>query len=392
MTRLTGVRKFGGVILWVGWVGGVLGAAEAVGEEPAGVSARRVRVERVVRTLASAEFGGRRGPAAARTAAWLVRRFEELGLQPLFGTAYEQPFGRREGGPEVGRNVGGWLEGADPQRRDEWVLVAAHFDHLGVQGGVLFPGADDNASGVAMLLELAGSFSYGDRPRRSVAFVAFDREEDGLWGSRFFVEHPPRPLERMRLMVVADMLGRSLGEVCTEHLFVVGSESVPGLRPWIRESAEGLPIRAGLIGSDLLLVDRSDYGPFRRRQLPYLFFTTGESPAYHTPEDRAETIDYGKLEAACTLIERVTRRAADSDEVPGWVEPPEHGLEEAEVVRDVLRRLLERGDAIGLRPLQRIWLEAQIRDLEAAMERGGLTAEERQRMVTNAQLVLYTIL
>lgn len=382
--------RFRALLVWI--VASVPIVPAAAADEPPGASARRTRIEGVVATLASPEFAGRRGPEARRSIELLSRRFDELGLAPLFADGYEQPFAAREGGPEVGRNVGGWLEGSDPSRREEWVLVAAHFDHLGVQRGVLFPGADDNASGVAMLLEVAGSLAHGKRPRRSVAFVAFDREEDGLWGSRHFVAHPPRPLERMRLMLVADMLGRSLGGVCDEFVFVLGSEHVPALRTGIAEAASGLPIRAGVIGSDVLLFDRSDYGPFRLRKLPYLFFTTGESPAYHTPEDRPETIDYGKLEAACTLVERLARLAVDHEELPVWSDPPRHELDEARAVRDVLARILERADELGLKPLQRVWLGAQIRDLGEAIERGGLTDDERRRMVANAQLVLYTIL
>src|SRR4029077_10487164 len=106
-----------------------------------------------------------------------------------------------------GANVGARLIGTDPQRRDEWIIVSAHYDHLGVRGGVLYPGADDNASGVAMMLEVARAFVQApERPRRSVLFIGFDLEEVGLFGSRYFVEHPPVPLDRVKLFVTADMI------------------------------------------------------------------------------------------------------------------------------------------------------------------------------------------
>ena len=164
-------------------------------------------------------------------------------------------------------NVGACLIGADPALRDEWIIVSAHYDHLGVRGGVLYPGADDNASGVAMMLEVARCLVEApEPPRRSVMFVGFDLEEIGLFGSRYFVEHPPVPLGRVKLFLTADMIGRSLGGVCGAHAFVMGTEHSPGLRPWIEESAAGEPVTLGTLGTDLLVLNRSDYGPFRARR------------------------------------------------------------------------------------------------------------------------------
>ena len=117
-------------------------------------------------------------------------------------------------------------------------------------------------------------------------FIGFDLEEVGLFGSRYFVAHPPVPLEQVVLFVTADMIGRSLAGVCEIHVFVMGTEHAPGLRPWIDEAARDRPLTVGLLGSDLLVLNRSDYGPFRSRQIPFLFFTTGENPRYHSPDDR----------------------------------------------------------------------------------------------------------
>ena len=117
------------------------------------------------------------------------------------------------------------------------------------------------------------------QPRRSIAFVGFDLEERGpngelgLRGSRYFAAHPPVQLDKVNLFVTADMIGRSLGGVCKSEYFVLGSEHEPEVRPWIARAAEGLPYRPGLLGSDLLVIDRSDYGPFRTRKIPYLFLT-----------------------------------------------------------------------------------------------------------------------
>ena len=134
--------------------------------------------------------------------------------------------------------------GPTRRSRDEWVIVAAHFDHLGVRDGVLYPGADDNASGVAMMLEVARSLVESpEKPRRSVMFVGFDLEEVGLFGSRYFVEHPPVPLDKVALFVTADMIGRSLGGVCDRLRLRHGDRALRrGLRPWIARPPRGKPL------------------------------------------------------------------------------------------------------------------------------------------------------
>ena len=143
-----------------------------------------------------------------------------------------------------------------------------------------------------MMLEVARAIAQGpERPRRSVMFVGFDLEEIGLYGSRYFVEHPPVPLDRIALFLTADMIGRALGGVCEPYVFVMGTEHSPGLRPWIERAARDRPITVGLLGTDLLMVNRSDYGPFRAREVPFLFFSTGENPRYHTPHDTPETLE-----------------------------------------------------------------------------------------------------
>ncbi len=351
------------------------------------------RLRNHVETLASPEFGGRRGAGARKAAEYIVDAFRELGLEPLFDGAYEQKIPGKEPGELLGRNVGAMLIGSDPELKDEWIILSAHYDHLGVRGGVLYPGADDNASGVAMMLELARSIvESGQKPRRSLMFVGFDLEENGLWGSRHFAEHPPIPLERVGLFLTSDMIARSLGGVCDSYVFAMGSEHAPRLRDWIEQAAEGLPVKVGIVGSDLLFFDRSDYGPFRIREIPYLFFSTGENPRYHTPQDTPDTLDYPKFESICRLIHRVVVRAAGVDRLPDWAEEADHPFGEALVIRDVLRMLLGHREILGMKPLQAGWIEGQTKTLDAIIKRGSITPAERQKMVRGAQLVLYSVL
>jgi hypothetical protein len=351
----------------------------------------RLRTE--VSTLASPEFAGRSGEGGRKAAAHLVAEFRALRLEPLFEGGYEQPIPTDDPARDQGRNVGARLRGADPARRDEWIILSAHYDHLGVRNGVLYPGADDNASGVAMMLEVARALvERGEGMARSVMFVGFDLEEIGLFGSRWFVEHPPVPLDRVKLFITADMIGRALGGVCTSNVFVMGTEHAPGLRPWIEAAARGQPLAVGLLGSDLLVLNRSDYGPFRARKIPYLFFSTGENPCYHAPSDRAETLDYVKLTAITRVILGIVRQAGAIAMVPSWSPVPDNPLDEAAAVRDVLRTLLEHRQELGIAPAQTVLMTNTLRSLDAILARGAITPAERTTMVNVARIVLLSVL
>jgi hypothetical protein len=347
-----------------------------------------------VTTLASPEFGGRRGVGILKASQYIIHAFQELGLEPLFDGRFTQDIPARQEGLVLGRNVGAKLIGSDPKLRDEWIILAAHYDHLGVrQDGALMPGADDNATGVAMLLEVARALVKGpEKPKRSVMFVGFDLEEAGLFGSRHFAEHPPVPLQQVALLVTADMIGRSLGGVCDSYVFVFGTEHAPGLRPWIDQAAARQPdLRVGLLGTDVIGT-RSDYGPFRSREIPYLFFTTGENPDYHTPRDTADTIDYPKLQAISQVILGVMRQAGAAETVPKWSAEPDNPFTEAITIHDVLRTLLDHRETLKIGPAQAILMKNALRNLDAVLQRGTITPAERAGLVQVARLVLVSVL
>jgi hypothetical protein len=350
------------------------------------------RLREHVERLASPEFEGRRGEGARKAAEYLADQFLALHLEPLFGASFTQSIPSRDGGPGAGRNVGALVRGSDPAAKDEWVIVSAHFDHLGIRGDRFYPGADDNASGVAMMLEVARSIVLGDeRPRRGVMFVGFDLEEVGLFGSRYFVEHPPVPLDQVSLFITADMIGRSLAGVCDPYVFLMGTEHAPGLRAWVSAAADGAPVKVGLLGSDLLLLDRSDYGPFRRRKVPYLFFSTGESPVYHTTRDVAATLNYPKVTAISRVIHGVAFQAACAEHVPPWSPRPDHPLAEALTIRDVFGTLLRNRDALKIGPTQVTLMTNAMRTLDAAVERGSITPEERTGVIRVARVVMISL-
>lgn len=322
--------------------------------------------------LSSAPYEGRGTALGKRkTRAYLIERFRTLGLKPLFGdAAYEQEIpGPRDWDappdsprPLYGHNVGAWLPVAelDGKKRlekeppDEVVIVSAHFDHLGIIGGRLHPGADDNASGVAMLLETARLLAarrpvIGNGPRvAGIAFVAFDLEEYALWGSRWFAAHPPWPLERVRLFMTADMVGRSLGDLPLATIFVLGTEHGTGLPERIRASARlastgDRPLEVALLGTDIAGT-RGDYGPFRDAEVPFLFFSSGEHPDYHTPRDTAERVDFDKVAAVTRVFADVAWQVALDDKRPVWREAEPLGHDEARTIRRIAVLLLERDD------------------------------------------------
>ena len=225
-----------------------------------------------------------------------------------------------EPGPDPGpKRRGASSAAATPSCATSGSSSSAHYDHLGVRGGVLYPGADDNASGVAMMLEVARSMAAAPQaPGRSLMFIGFDLEEIGLFGSRYFVAHPPVPLEQVALFITADMIGRSLAGSATTRSSCWEPSTCPACVPGSTRRPRDQPLKVGLLGSDVLVLNRSDYGPFRTRHVPYLFFSTGENPRYHSPDDRPETLDYPKLTAISRVIHRVAATVADAPEVPRW--------------------------------------------------------------------------
>jgi hypothetical protein len=347
----------------------------------------------VVKDLSSPEFGGRSGAGGEKAAAYLVNRFRSLKLEPLFEGDFLQAIPGKEPGTVIGHNVGARLRGSDPVLKDQCVMLAAHYDHLGVRNGRLYPGADDNASGVAMMLEVARTIVQSpERPRRGLIFIGFDLEEAGLWGSRYFVAHSPVPLERVSLFITADMIARSLAGVCDSHVFVLGSEHAPGLRPWIEEAAGGRSLSVDLMGSDILVLNRSDYGPFRSRGIPFLFFTTGESPCYHTTNDIPDTLDYPKLTAISALIGQVVRKAIDAPEVPHWQSAPDNPFAEAVAVRDVLGILSKNSEKLKIGRPQLFLINNTLALLDGVVARGKITPDERSRVIQACRIVLFTVL
>jgi Zn-dependent M28 family amino/carboxypeptidase len=228
-----------------------------------------------VRTLASPEFEGRRAgtPGGEKARQWVAERFRAIGLEPLAS----------------GTNVVGLCKGRNG--RNEAIVLSAHFDHEGVRNGQIYFGADDNASGVAVLLAIA------ERCRRTpfthdVVFAAFDAEEQGLQGARAFVAKPPIPKARLALNINLDMVARGdRGE-----LYAAGTHHWPGTKPALEEVAKRAPIKL-LLGHDRPSdgkddwTKQSDHAVFHAAGIPFVYFGVEDHPDYHKPTDTPDKIN-----------------------------------------------------------------------------------------------------
>lgn len=313
MSRSTRRGVLLAVLVWLA-VGRLLETrrlAEALPGASAPTSGARLDAQQMladVRVLASSRFEGRAtdAPGGALAAAFVATRFRDLGLTP-FGAQFEQPFQFthrsvraiwRQNRPFTrtfteARNVVGYVPGRT--RPDEYVVVSAHFDHLGVYRREVYAGADDNASGTAAMLALA-AWVQAHPLERTVVFAGFDAEELGLRGARAFVAALPFPKSQLRLDLNIDMIGRAdFGRV-----FVSGVRYHADLLLPIVEAAARTSTVSVHVGHDrpMLLTGlienwtmASDHGAFHEAGIPFLYFGVEDHADVHRPTDVAERID-----------------------------------------------------------------------------------------------------
>jgi hypothetical protein len=267
------------------------------------------RLARHVEFLAAPDLEGRGvGTAGLEAAtAYIVSQFEAAGLEPGGDDgSFLQKFTMTEGpegGPVEVANVIGWIRGSREEWKDQSVVISAHFDHLGRgwpdvhsgDEGQIHPGADDNASGVAVLLELAGALAGGERPQRSLIFAAFTGEEAGRIGSKHFVDAPtPLPLEGIQAIINLDTVGR----LAAQPLSVLGTGTAAEWQHIFR----GASYVTGVESRNILeSVEASDQMSFIERGIPGVQLFTKAHGDYHRPGDTADKIDAAGLVKVATL-------------------------------------------------------------------------------------------
>ena len=249
-----------------------------------------------VRILSADDMQGRDTGSAGgeRARAYIVSRQEAIGVQaPPFGRLqpFEAPGRTREGVKTFsGVNIVGLIPGT--RGADRYIVVTAHYDHVGVNDGQIFHGADDNASGVATMLELATRLK-AQPPEHSVLIVALDGEERGLLGAREFVKAPPVPLASISLNLNFDMTARAETD---GHLWVTGTYQHPNLRP-VLEAVQPNGAVSFAFGKDTPQdtgennwVEASDHGAFHAAGVPFLYMGVDYHPDYHRPSDTFDRI------------------------------------------------------------------------------------------------------
>jgi len=216
------------------------------------------------------------------------------------------------------RNVVMLLPGEDPKFKDEYIILGAHFDHLGMGGPGsgsraldtigIHHGADDNASGVAMMLELAEKFAKTKGShKRSILCIAFTGEEEGLLGSKHFTDDPVINLSKVNAMINLDMVGR-LNE--TNNLQISGVGTAAGLKNLVYAKTDTSVIKLTLSNEGY---GPSDHSSFYGKNIPVLFYFTGAHMDYHTPTDTWEKINYKGMVEISDLIFSMSKELASSD-------------------------------------------------------------------------------
>jgi hypothetical protein len=221
------------------------------------------------------------------------------------------------------QNVVGVIEGSDPVLKDEYVAIGAHYDHVGtgepVNGDAIYNGADDDGSGTVSVLEMAHAFvAAGARPKRSILLVWHTGEERGLWGSRYFVEHPTVPLARVVAQLNIDMIGRSKGAGDTsranrqltgaDEIYVIGSKKMSTELGALSERVNDsfLRLKFNYLYDDPADPERfffrSDHFHYARKGVPIIFYFDGPHEDYHKPSDQPEKIDYQKMEKVTRTV------------------------------------------------------------------------------------------
>jgi hypothetical protein len=267
-----------------------------------------------IAALASRSFLGRRTGTAGgdSAAAFLMHRFVDLHLRPAFragcdadlgcGKSYVQVFPFQK---TVGQNVGAVIDGTDSTLRAEYFVIGAHFDGQSLEhvsdpehGFLMRPGADDNASGTAGVLELARRF-VKQPIRRSIVVLGFDAEEAGRCGSRAFVAAPPVAESTIARMLNLDMIGHLHGN----RILVEGVAERATSRLSIKRAAVTVGLRPGFIADREL----SDHVSFRDRGVDVVSLSTGDNPDYHTTNDVAAHVNMDGVNRVIDFAEAIIR-------------------------------------------------------------------------------------
>jgi Zn-dependent M28 family amino/carboxypeptidase len=224
-------------------------------------------------------------------------------------------------------NVIGYVEGTD--KKDEYVFLTAHYDHLGKKGDVIYYGADDDGSGTVSVIEMARAFAEakkdGHGPRRTVVFMTVSGEEKGLWGSEYYSDHPVFPLDSTTVDLNTDMIGRidpnrKLGD-STNYVYVIGNDKLSSdldpISKAINEKYSHLELDYKFNAPDdpERIYYRSDHYNFARKGVPIIFFFDGIHKDYHKSSDTVDKINFDLMEKRARFIFLTAWEMANRDDM-----------------------------------------------------------------------------
>lgn len=267
--------------------------------------------------LTSRDFEGRKsGEKGQKLAAqYLVNYYKNLDIQSAYDTTYLQNIpkeffmGLSDADSE---NVVAFIKGSTYP--NQYVVISAHYDHLGKKYGREYPGADDDASGTSAVLEIAEAFKLavdsGNRPKRSIVFLNFTGEEEGMFGSRYYTNYPIFPLENTVVDLNIDMVGRVDDDHLSDkdYVYVIGSDKLSYELKLLSEKVNNTYTKLKLdykyddVSDPNKFYQRSDHYNFAKHNIPIIFYFNGVHDDYHQPTDTPEKIDYDLLAKRTKLI------------------------------------------------------------------------------------------
>ncbi len=255
-------------------------------------------------------MAGSNGGLKARQ--YLLKQYQAMGLEP-YRDKYIHTFKASNQAMILGAGINNELAnivmvipGNDPELKEEYIVLGAHYDHVGVKNGKIHNGADDNASGSSALVEIARQiYAHRDQLKRTVIIAAFDAEEEGLFGSKALVNYMDAngDIKKVKLMMSIDMVGwLSTGGA----LSLEGSSTLKDVDNFLHQLGEkkGITIRTKSFENSIMTA--TDTEPFAKAGCPTLAVTTGLKSPYHKPEDDADLIDYDGLNLICDYIAELT--------------------------------------------------------------------------------------
>lgn len=361
--------------------------------------------ERHLAILAADDMEGRDNlsPGGARARQYIAEQMTELGLTPMGTNGYEQAF-------EQGVNLVGSIPGRDPALAEEYVVISAHYDHLGLADDPnsqcrssstdnICNGASDNAAGVAATLSIVRAMVELEiAARRSILVVFWDAEEDGLLGSRHFVNTEPLiPLDKIIAMFSVDLVGSEL-LMGAAFAFAIGVDYSDELRALSHDTNAALgtavyPVSLDFDGGN---GGRSDHKPFHDEEIPALFYGSGSSAEYHTPADETDIVHTDLAIMLMRHVLFVLFELANRDEPPTFRAQREPHIDDAVALSDIGHIVLDDPAAVGLDDETLVsMMEDWVERLDGYVANPPQTAPEwaeYQRFIDQILLAVYAFL